>query len=184
MPDAKNAGVTRKVEPDLSLRFRQNQYPWAFDRGAGINKNAGVEMYFQGSTHMGREERTPPWRALVRLLASLPVSHPQPITTKWKPFHIRLQLSCESLHSAQHRAHFNADTACCHHWIALTFTKSFSGGTWAFACGSVCAILFVFVRHQVCMCQSATYQQWATLKRCLLRLFSSDSLEAVEHLWT
>lgn len=59
MPDAKNAGVTRKVEPDLSLRFRQNQYPRAFDRGAGINKNAEVEMYFQGSTHGERGEDTP-----------------------------------------------------------------------------------------------------------------------------
>lgn len=130
------------VEPDLSLRFRQNQYPWAFSRGAGINKNAGVEIYFPGIRLRERGEDNPPsppfeGLSLARPLAAPPVTRPQRVTTKWKPLHIRLQLSCESLHSAQHRAHFTADTARCHHWIALTFTKSFSTGTLYIGC--VCA---------------------------------------------
>lgn len=57
MPDAKDAGITRKAELDLSLRFRQNRYPWALNRGAGINKNAGVEKYISKRTHIGRERR-------------------------------------------------------------------------------------------------------------------------------
>lgn len=57
-----------------------------------------------------------------------PVTLPQHMGTKWKPPCVWLLLSCESLHSTQHRAHFSADTACCHHWIALTFSKSFPTG--------------------------------------------------------
>lgn len=58
----------------------------------------------------------------------LPVTSPRHVTTRWEPFHILFQLSSESLHSAQRRAHSAADTACCHRRIALTFTKSSSPG--------------------------------------------------------
>lgn len=97
------------------------------------------------------EDTTLKGLSLARSLACLPVTRPQHVTTKWKPFHIRLQLSCESLHSAQHRAHFTADTACCHHWIALTFTKSFSSGTEVFTYVCVCVYVCVKKTQRACV---------------------------------
>lgn len=120
----------------------------------------------------GGKDRTPLLNRflLTRSLALLPVTRPQCVTTKWKPFHIWLQLSCESLHSAQHRAHFTADTAYCHCWITLTFTKSFSRGSSACIC-------LLDTAH---MCLFEAYQQWVKLKRCPLWLIRGDSPQPVE----
>lgn len=59
--------MTGKVDPDLSLRLRQIQYPWAFNRGAGINKNV-----FPGE---GRgQPPSPPHRPFACLSACHPSS--------------------------------------------------------------------------------------------------------------
>lgn len=136
-------------------------------------------MYFQGS--IGGRRGPPRLKGLSP--ACLPVTRPQRVTTKWKPFYIRLQLSCESLHSAQHRAHFTADTACCHHWIALTFTKSSSAETGAFTCVCVCDACLKNNSSKGAYKGSLAVTHWSLWSNCGLNWTISIDLQRYHWAW-
>lgn len=158
--------------------------PRASDRGSGINKNTGMEMHFQGNGGKKRgeaRERTPPWRALVRRAACQP-SVARHNNTEAIP-------SSDSNCLARHYILLNTGPISLLtrlavttelHWHSQSLSPVGPGPLNMCVCVCVCG------KDTAWTCQFETYQLWGLQRSesSLLQLFSRDSQEAVEHLWT